>query len=113
MPGVPGETTQHDINPVVVEEEQMGWVMNYGGVTTTPGGVTAPLWCFKRRPPAPKGVVLKSASERAYGPRKFVPSWRQIDEFPGMGGGAGEQRVVDRRDNHKVCKVSVDNIPSE
>ena len=42
-----------------------------------------------------------------------MPSWRQIGEFLGMGGGAGEQRVVARSDNHTVGEVGVDNVLSE
>ena len=43
LTGVPGEMIQHDINPVVVEGEQMGWGMSYDDVMTIMGGVTALL----------------------------------------------------------------------
>ena len=88
---VPGEVTRLDVDPVVVEEKneaggELQWRDN------NDGWYQAPLWCFKSQAPAPRGAVLKPGSKRAYEPRDYMPSWRQIHEFLGLGGGKGSKR---------------------
>ena len=57
---------------------------------------------------SPRGAVSKSVFERAYEPRDYIPSWHQIHEFLGLGGGTGEQPVAAGSNSHTVGEVALE-----